>query len=131
MRIIITALILAIGTASASEFCFWFNRFGCITLSTTPGSEAVTIIQGNKEGEETIFQSKLTPVGPNKFSTAKQTVFSLEHLTRAVIHDGNRRINSGEWKLEISGGVEAKQIKELIGPAAFGPPDIYFGGEEN
>ena len=115
----------------ADQFVFQYHRFGGITIETTPGKEHVIIEYGEKDSPvETIFKSRLLSAGPGVYKTPKGTFFRLEHLSKPIINDGNRRINSGDWKLTVSGsGKEFAKLKPKMPAVAFGdtPPLVYLG----
>lgn len=105
----------------ADEYRFDTNRFGSIQLSTGKDGAKVVFIQGDKQGEETTWQSKLVPKGKDTWATKAGTVFTLVKLPRKIVNDGNRGINSGDWKLTISGaGKEYAEVKKKAPFLAFG-----------
>lgn len=104
-----------------TTFAFRLGRFSDLTLETEPGSEKVTIEMGDKRGSDTVFDSPLKPAGEMSYVSPRGTSFKLEKLDQPVIHDANRKINSGDWKLTVSGsGDEYLSFKEKIGSPAFG-----------
>ncbi len=114
----------------ADEIQFWLNRFGGIFVETAPGKEHVRVFQGNKETEKTLFRSRLIRRGPDTYRTPGGTLFTLKHLDQPIINDGNRRINSGDWQLTVSGqGREFRRLKPKIPFVAFGdlPPLVFLG----
>jgi hypothetical protein len=86
----------------AVVYLFLLNRFGGIEIQTDARAN-VRFFQGNKEGTETVYQSKLRAVGPWTFYTVDNVEFRIEKLEKPVVHDNNRRINSGSYKLQIIG----------------------------
>ena len=58
---------------------------------------------------------------PMTWQTRKGTRFQLQKLDHAVINDANRKINSGDWKITVSGaGEEYNSIKRDLGEPSFG-----------
>jgi hypothetical protein len=107
--------------AEYETFSFRLSRFGGITLETVPGKERVRIFQGDKGAEETVFESTLAPDGARSYVTPHGTRFMLNRLIKPVVYDANRKINSGEWKLVISGtDQEYTLMKQRIGSPTFG-----------
>jgi hypothetical protein len=86
----------------AVVYLFLLNRFGGIEIDTD-NSPNVRFFQGNKQGTETVYQSKLRKVGQNVFYTVEDVEFRIEKLNKSVVHDVNRRINSGNYRLQIIG----------------------------
>jgi hypothetical protein len=73
-----------------------------------------------------------TPSSP-EYVSPRGTRFQLEKLDRPVINDANRKINSGDWKLTVSGsGDEYLSLKEKIGAPSFGDSGKteYYGAIE-
>ena len=133
MKTIVIAAILLVTTSSprADEIQFWLNRFGGIFIETAKGKEHVRVFQGNKETEETLFESSLS-FNAGAYVTPKGTVFTLKHLPKPIINDGNRHLNSGDWQLTVSGkGKEFDRLKAKMPQVAFGedrlPPLTYLG----
>ena len=125
--IVVAVLIPLLGQADSYDF--WFHRFGRIGIVTDLGKEKVFIEEGNKQGEEVTYSADLKSVGKNKYKTVGGTVFELIMLAKPIINDGNRRINSGDYKLVISGsGAEYEKFK--IRPAFGGVGKTEFYGEE-
>jgi hypothetical protein len=83
----------------ATSFLFMLNRFGGIELVTDPPS--VRFFQGNKEGEVTVYESLLKATPEHGFVSPGGVEYQLEELPTRVVHDANRGINSGSWKLSI------------------------------
>jgi hypothetical protein len=113
-----------------TTFVFRLGRFSDLTLETEPGSEKVTVDAGDKTRSDTVFESPLKPAGGTSYVSPRGTRFQLEKLGRPVINDANRKINSGDWKLIISGSEdEYLSLKEKIGAPAFGDTGKteYFG----
>lgn len=86
----------------AVVYLFLLNRFGGIEVNTDDPAN-VRFFQGNKQGTETVYQSRLRTVSPNVFFTVQNVEFRIERLEKPVVHDSNRRINSGNYKLQIIG----------------------------
>lgn len=132
MKALVVAIALFVGASQlhAEEIQFWLNRFGGVFIETAISKERVRVFQGNKETEDTIFESRLIPSAPGTYATPKGTVFTLKHLAKPIINDGNRRINSGDWQLTVSGkGKEFHRLKPKMPFVAFGdlPPFVYLG----
>jgi hypothetical protein len=132
MKAFAAAIVLFLGASQlhAEEIQFWLNRFGGIFIETAEGKERVRVFQGNKETENTIFESRLTRAAPGTYATPKGTVFTVKHLKKPIINDRNRRINSGDWQLTVSGkGKEFARLKPRMPFVAFGdlPPFVYLG----
>lgn len=118
--------------AYADQITFQYHRFGDIIVDTEKGKENIVIEYSDKDpkNDKTIFKSRLIRVRENVYRTPKGTVFTLEHLPRAIVNDPNRRINSGDWKLTVSGaGQEFVRLKPRMPKVAFGktPPLVYLG----
>lgn len=118
--------------AYADQITFQYHRFGDIIVDTEKGKESVVIEYSDKDpkNDRTIFKSRLIRVTENVYRTPKGTLFTLEHLSRPIVTDPNRRINSGDWKLTVSGtGQEFVRLKPRMPQVAFGktPPLVYLG----
>ena len=88
----------------AVVYLFLLNRFGGIEVDTgEAGPASVRFFQGNKEGTETVYQSRLRAVGQWKFYTVDNVELRIEKLGKPVVHDRNRGINSGNYKLQVIG----------------------------
>lgn len=125
ISILIWASLLCL-TAHAESYDFWYHRFGRIGLITDSGKEKVFIEKGNKQGEEIVFSAKLKPVGEDKFQTAEGTTFELEKLSKPVVNDGNRHINSGDIKLLVTGsGSEYEKFTITPSFGATGKTEFY------
>jgi hypothetical protein len=126
------ALFLTPLVASADQITFQYHRFGDIIVETDKGKENVVIEYSDKDpkNDQTIFKSRLIRMNENVYRTPKGTLFTLEHLPRPIVNDPNRRINSGDWKLTVSGtGEEFRLLKPRMPKVAFGktPPLVYLG----
>ena len=105
----------------AGRYRFDLNRFGGIDFTVTGDSARVEFIQGDKQGEESTWQSKLAPKGQGTWATKAGTVFTLVKLPEKIVNDGNRGLNSGDWKLTIFGeGDEYAKVKKNAPFLAFG-----------
>jgi hypothetical protein len=78
---------------------FMLNRFGGIEINT--GEAWVRFFQGNKLGEETTYQSRLMVSAGHSFLTPSGVEFRVQQLPIKVVHDVNRGINSGDYRLKI------------------------------
>lgn len=130
--LVFTLTLATLSTALADQFVFTFHRFGTITIEATPGQQGVVIEeQMGKEGPvKTIFKSRLSLAGPGFYKTPKGTCFKLKHLSKPIINDANRHINSGDWRLTVSGsGNEWAKLKPKMPKVAIGntPPLVYLG----
>jgi hypothetical protein len=104
-----------------TKFVFQLGRFADLTLETRPGGEKATYESGNKQGSETLFDLPVTLTAPMTWETRKGTRFQLQKLDHPVINDANRKINSGDWKVTVSGkGDEYNSIKRDLGEPSFG-----------
>jgi hypothetical protein len=118
--------------AYADQITFQYHRFADIIVDTEKGKESVVIEYSDKDpkNDRTIFKSRLIRVKENVYRTPKGTLFTLERLSRPIVNDPNRRINSGDWKLTVSGtGQEFVRLKPRMPQVAFGktPPLVYLG----
>jgi len=118
--------------AYADQITFQYDRFGDIIVDTEKGKESVVIESSDKDpkSHKTIFKSRLVRVTENVYRTPKGTLFTLEHLSSPIVNDPNRHINSGDWKLTVSGtGQEFVRLKPRLPTVAFGktPPLVYLG----
>ena len=128
------AIFLAAPLLHADEFIFQYHRFGHIALKTAKDKESVVILAYSKTpgDEQTIFKSRLTLSRTGTYVTPNGTVFALKHLSKPIIKDGNRHINSGDWQLTVSGkGKEFDRLKPKMPEVAFGdtPPLVYLGAK--
>ena len=116
--------------AHAECYEFWLNRFGCIRLETGEKTAKVEFERGTKQGEEIVWKSDLTAVDKTTFRTKSGTTFKLLKLEKPVVNDGNRKINSGTWQIEITGkGKEFQQVRDKLPFVAFGDTGkpVYYG----
>lgn len=101
----------------AEEIFFLPERFFYITLSTTKGKERVVFESFDKMTDvtQTTLRSRLIRVRENVYRTPRGTVFTLEHLPAPIINDANRHINSGDWRLTVTGsGKEYRHLDSEI-----------------
>jgi hypothetical protein len=138
MKIVVPALFLLLITSliHAEEYDFRYDRYGDIYLYTDKGNERVVIVRTSKKpgDEETIFESRLTPSGAGVYVTPKSTVFTLKQLPEAIINDGNRHINSGDWQLSVSGHrcrIQAPETENAHCRARDTPSLVYLGSKAN
>lgn len=116
-----------------TKFGFQTDRFSSLTLETESGSEKVSFETGDKRGSEVVFASPVKPAGAMSYVSPHGTRFRLEKLGRPLINDANRKINSGDWKLTLSGdGDEYLSLKGKIGAPSFGDTGKteYYGEVE-
>ena len=107
------------GAANAKEYEFSVHRFCDIQLKTDHENGHVEIKIYPKAVPETeiVLQSKLKKVADGSYETPGGTRFTLSKLPKAIIHDHNRHINSGDWKLTITGsGAEYQKLKDNLVP---------------
>jgi hypothetical protein len=103
LGLVLSIFFLAGTIARADSYFFLLNRFGGSEIRTRGESGNVRFFQGDKQGEETTFQSKFRVASPGTFLTPGGVKFEIEKLSKPIIHDGNRRINSGDYRLRITG----------------------------
>ena len=103
LGVILSILFLTQTISRADNYFFLLNRFGGIEMKTRGESGNVRFFQGDKQGEETTFQSELRVASPRTFLTPGGVKFQIDKLSKPIIHDGNRRINSGDYRLRITG----------------------------
>ena len=123
-------VLLFASPAQAERYEFWLNRFGCIRLEIAEKTAKVEFEQGTKQGEEIVWKSDLTAVDKTTFKTKSGTTFKLVKLEKPVVNDGNRKINSGTWQIEITGkGKEFQQVRDKLPFVAFGDTGkpVYYG----
>jgi hypothetical protein len=102
-----------------TKFMFRVGRFADITLETRQGEERVTYESGDKQSSDTLLDSPVTLTAPMTWETPRGTRFQLKKLDHPVINDANRKINSGDWKLTVSGtGDEYNSLKQNLGETA-------------
>ena len=118
------------GNVHAKEIFFLAERFSYITLTTTSGKERVVFESYNKMTDETrtTFRSRLSRVSGGVYRTPHGTVFTLEHLPAPIINDANRHINSGDWRLTVTGkGEEFRRLdREIPDETDFGTARMVF-----
>ena len=109
-------------SAHAEKFWFSITRYNDLQLDSTPGKENVTVevMEGSSKGdmrEKTVLNSKLKAAGNGTYITPGGTTFKLEKLSKKVLNDANRKINSGTWKVTVSGtGPEYTHLKQYLSP---------------
>jgi hypothetical protein len=134
-----TALVLLIAGITRglpADFYFLPQRYTEILLVTAEGKQHVTVntYQQETDTEKVVFSSALTEVSRGIFRTPDNVVFTLEHLSKPIINDENHKINSGDWKLTVSGkGDSFAHIKSIFPIDDLGdtPPLVYLGTERN
>lgn len=105
----------------AGRYQFDLNRFGGIHFTVTADTAQVEFFEGDKQGDEITWQAKLAPKGEGTWTTKAGTVFKLVKLPKKVVNDANRGLNSGDWKVTISGdGDEYAEVKKKAPFLAFG-----------
>jgi hypothetical protein len=114
----------------AAAFLFMLNRFGGIELRTEPAS--VRFFQGDKKGEVTTYEVRLMTSTPGVFLSDTGVEFWLEELPIRVVHDKNRGINSGNYKLRII-NADDEVTRRLPHLAEFAESELdmtYYGEKE-
>lgn len=116
MKHLILALLLTASSLQAQShavFQFILNRFGSIELEIVGDRGNVRFSQGDKTGNDrTTFASDLKVTAPGVLQSAQGVTFRIEKLKRSVIHDRNRGINSGNYRLTIRGKGRAFEAME-------------------
>lgn len=112
----------------ACSYLFLLNRFGGIEIKP----ESVRFYQGDKQGEQTLYQSQLLAKAPLIFLTPQGVEFRIEKLSKPVIHDRNRGINSGKYRLHVTGTGEAydkivTKVPRIAAFAATGEEMTFYG----
>lgn len=121
----ILAILFALaGVACADTYIFMLNRFGGIEVKTNGETGEVRFFQESKDGEKFTSQTRLK----NGF-TSDGAKFEIEKLDQPVIHDWNRHINSGSYKLQITGASPALQARlpPLADFAKSDEPMTFYG----
>ena len=128
-------LTLAMGVANAEEYEFIVHRFCDIKLKTSQetGDVEIRIYPKAVPEEEVVLQSKLKRIADGSYETPHGTRFTLSKLPKAIIHDHNRHINSGNWLLKITGsGPEYLKLKKRLVPiSTFRTPDPELPASTN
>jgi hypothetical protein len=106
---------------------FVLNRFGGIEVKEQGEAGEVRFFQENKQGD--VFTSRVRTI---RGYTPTGVQFLVTKLDKPVIHDKNRRINSGEWKLQIIGTGPAfnamrARVPVLADFAASGEEMTFYG----
>lgn len=148
MKSLLFALLLVSPALSqAGDYEFRVHRFCDLLLHLDESKGHVKIEAYPKavETTQTLFQSSLTRLDPATYETPEGIRFTLTRLSEPVVLDHNRHINSGDWRLEITGSSQDyEKLKELLIPIssfrtpkdeAPGPtnpkvPDMTYYGEE-
>ena len=125
---------------TTAKYSFWLERFSSIALDTTTGKAAIKVKTSTKQenSERIIFESPLAPASTPPgaiaaFATPAGTLLTLTQLPKPIVNDPNRGINSGDWKLTITGkGPEFVRLKADIPRVAFGEkkPLVYLGKKD-
>ncbi len=133
----ILAACCCVGHVRAAEYSFMPERFSSIALVTTTGKESIKVgtYDKQKDADQTIFESPLSPAPPPPgciaaYATPAGTLLTLTKLPKPIINDPNRGINSGDWKLTITGkGPEFDRLKAEMPKVTFGKkkPLVYLG----
>lgn len=97
---ILAVLFFWAGLACADTYFFQLNRFGGIEINTHGEDGEVRFFQGNKQRTETTFESRIKV---KNFATPEGLHFRIDKLDKPVIHDPARNINSGNYRLHITG----------------------------
>ena len=97
LRILVILMLFAT-SARGDTYLFVLNRFGGIEVKEQGEAGEARLFQENKEGN--VFTYRVRLVGG---CTASGVRFQIEKLAKPVVHDQNRRINSGEYRLRITG----------------------------
>jgi hypothetical protein len=123
-------LLAATSCLQASTYLFVLNRFGGIELTTGPPAY-VRFFQGNKSSTVTTYYASLQGASRD-FVTPSGVQFRLEYLGYRVVHDPNRKINSGDCRLEIRGDGAAYlrlalKLPPLADFAASEQPMTFYG----
>src|SRR4029077_1860088 len=101
MSLAFVTLLTSFANLQADSYLFLLNRFGGIEIETEP-KPIVKFFQANKQEEEIIFESRLMEVSPYLYTTIDGVRFQIDKLLGPVIHDTNRGINSGDYRLRIT-----------------------------
>jgi hypothetical protein len=126
IRILAVLMFLA-WTARADTYLFVLNRFGGIEIKVHGDLGEVRFFQGSKDGDVFTSRTQLTAG-----KTTSGIRFEIEKLGEPVVHDVNRHINSGHYRLKITGDGEAframqARIPPLADFAATGEPMTFYG----
>jgi hypothetical protein len=90
----------------AATYLFMLNRFGGIEVTVDGEVGKVRMFQESKEGEK--FTSM---VALKNGVTADGSLFEIRQLAKPVVHDPERHINSGDYRLRIVGASPALQAR--------------------
>jgi hypothetical protein len=127
LRLLLAILLIFAASANADTYLFILNRFGGIEIKVHGDRGEVKFFQGNKEGP--VFTSRTQLVAGR---TASGVRFDIQKLKAPVIRDFNRHINSGNYRLRITGEGSAFRAMEARLPlladfAATGEPMTFYG----
>ena len=90
----------------AATYLFMLNRFGGIEVTTDGEAGRVRMFQESKDGEKFVsmvaLKNNVTPDG---------SLFEIQQLAKPVVHDPERHINSGSYRLRIVGASPALQVR--------------------
>jgi len=108
--ILLLAICFCTGCVNSANYSFRPQRFSSIALVANAGKSSIKVQTSTKEegSERIIFESSLAPSsapsGSNvAFVTPAGTLLTLTQLPKSIVNDTNRGINSGDWKLAITG----------------------------
>src|SRR6266478_4207829 len=130
MKLVLFVLLVATATtmAHAETYAFRIGRFTDLTFITDKGKAKVIIEDGDKVSSAIVFEARLKPSRKGSFVTKRGTIFHLQRLKEKVINDANRHINSGNYKLVVSGkGPEYDRIVAWKSDFAENDEPEYFG----
>ncbi len=132
--LIIFLLVLAFESARAERFEFQVHRFCQISINTDKGKESVLIEVYPKAVPETkVILKSVLKLENGVYKSTDGICFRLLQLAHPVVNDPNRRINSGDWILLISGeGKNFSEFKNKMPEGTFsgGFPDLTYLGEK-
>jgi hypothetical protein len=123
---ILAILFIWAGTAGADTYIFMLNRFGGIEVKMSGEMGEVKFFQESKDGEKFTSQTRL-----KNGVTSDGARFSIEKLGKPVVHDWNRHINSGSYRLKITGASPALVTRlPLLADFAASKEPLTFYGEK-
>jgi len=91
-------MLLFAAPVGADTYMFVLNRFGGIEVKERGEVGEARFFQENKQGN--VFTYRVRLVGG---CTTSGVRFRIERMPKPVVNDQNRRINSGEYRLCITG----------------------------